>query len=194
MKNLIINKSAFPFYTDYWQQYFSRLSGEQCKEVLRIVCQFNQSGEQEKHNDFGVDMVANSIITNVVRDAKKREKRIMTSQCNGKLGGRPAKGEKPKKNQPKPKETQWVIDFEEFWENYNPVKTKDGMVVGKGSKKLAKIAYEKALKNYTVDQIFDGTQAYLLECHTNNRLTCQASVMLNQEKFVVETYKTLNVK
>lgn len=110
MKDLIINKSAFPFYTDYWQQYFSRLSGEQCKEVLRIICQFNQSGEQEKHQDFAVDMVANCIITNVIRDAKKREKRIAASQNNGSKGGRPPKSEKkPRKTDAKPKETQSVI-------------------------------------------------------------------------------------
>jgi len=110
MKDLIINKSAFPFYTDYWQQYFSRLSGEQCKEVIRIVCQFNQSGEQEKHDDFGVDMVANSIITNVIRDAKKREKRILASQGNGKLGGRPKAEKKPKTIESKPIKTQLVFN------------------------------------------------------------------------------------
>lgn len=155
-KDLIINKSAFPFYVDYWQQYFSRLSGGQCKEVLRIVCQFNLSGEQEKHEDFGVDMVANSIITNVIRDAKKREKRILASRENGEKGGRPAKKNprKPTGNPDKPtgfikptleevtlycQERKNKVDAQSWIDHY----TSNGWKVGKVTMKDWKAAVRK---------------------------------------------------
>lgn len=153
MKDLIINKSAFPFYTDYWQQYFSRLSGEQCKEVLRVVCHFNQFGEQEKHDDFAVDMVANSIITNVIRDAKKREKRIIASQNNGARGGRPSKTrtkpEKPDTPKVVKPTLQEIKDYcserknrvnpEKFFDHYES----NGWKVGKNSMKNWKAAVRK---------------------------------------------------
>lgn len=171
MKDLIINKSAFPFYTDYWQQYFSRLSGEQCKEVLRIVCQFNQSGEQEKHDDFGVDMVANSIITNVVRDAKKRERRILASRENGGKGGRPAK---PRRNPEKPKETQLVNDglqFESFWNLYNK----------KTSRADAEKKFKAALKKESFENIIAGVERYTKTRGTDSKFWKNPSTWLYQE-------------
>lgn len=94
----------------------------------------------------------------------------------------------------KKESTNCENNFEDFWKNYNPVKTSDGSIVERGSKKLAKIAYEKCLKKYSAEQIFSGTQQYLLDCHKNNRLTCHASTMLNQERFVIEKIETLDVK
>lgn len=153
LKSLITNKKGFPFYTDYWQQYFSRLSGEQCKEVLKLICNFALIGEQEVSQDFAVDMVANSIITNITRDALKREKRISASRENGKSGGRPkaskeAKAaedtlEKPKKKRPSLEEVKAYC--QERGNSVNPQKwfnhyESNGWKVGKNPMKNWKAA------------------------------------------------------
>lgn len=86
-------------------------------------------------------------------------------------------------------------DFEEFWESYMPIVTNDGKKVDKGSKKLAKISYAKARKIYDADTIYNGAAQYLADCYRNNRLSCQVSVCLNQERFINDfNAPTLQVK
>lgn len=77
-------------------------------------------------------------------------------------------------------------DFEEFWKAYTPIETKEGKKVDKGSKKLAKVSYMKLRKIYDADIIFNGAANYLVNCFENNRLSCQAVVFLNQERFLNE--------
>jgi hypothetical protein len=96
LKNEIINKSGFLIYTDYWEKYFSKMSGEQIKEVFKIIFCFNKTFEILKTDDLAVEMVVATIIDNIKRDAEKRFKQSIASKENGKLGGRP----KLKKNKP----------------------------------------------------------------------------------------------
>lgn len=100
LKNEIINKSGFLIYTDYWEKYFSKMSGEQIKEVFKIIFCFNKTFEILKTDDLAVEMVVATIIDNIKRDAEKRFKQSIASKENGKLGGRPKKA-KPKQNQSK---------------------------------------------------------------------------------------------
>lgn len=108
LKNEIINKSGFLIYTDYWEKYFSKMSGEQIKEVFKIVFHFNKTFEILKTEDLAVEMVISTIIDNIKRDAEKRFKQSIASKENGKLGGRPKKA-KPKKTKSK-KEANPIIE------------------------------------------------------------------------------------
>ena len=89
LKNQIINKSGFLIYTDYWEKYFSKMTGEQVKEVFKIIFNFNLTFEILKTNDLAIEMVVTTIIDNIKRDAIKRTKQSIASAKNGKLGGRP---------------------------------------------------------------------------------------------------------
>lgn len=73
--------------------------------------------------------------------------------------------------------------WEEFWNEYKPVKTKDGLVA-KGSKKLAEKKYRQLLaKGVKPEDILRGLRAYLTYCQNNGRLTCGVAVFLNQERW-----------
>ena len=109
IKKEIIGKAGFPLYVDYWDKYFSLMSGEQVKEVLEIVYHFNKTYEINQSKDLSVVMVVNTIVDNIKRDASKRLKQSRANRDNGKKGGRPIDDKKPKKIQSKPKETQLVI-------------------------------------------------------------------------------------
>lgn len=100
LKNEIISKAGFLLYTDYWEKYFSKMSGEQIKEAMSLVFHFNKTFEVLETNDLAVDMVVATIVDSLKRDAMKRMKQSIASRGNGKLGGRPRKNkedEKPKK-------------------------------------------------------------------------------------------------
>lgn len=74
--------------------------------------------------------------------------------------------------------------FERFWSSYTPVKTTDGRVVSKGSRKEAEAKYMKIVKSgANPDDILNGLRAYINDCQQNNRLTCGATVFLNQERW-----------
>jgi hypothetical protein len=124
LKNQIINKAGFLLYTDYWNKYFSKMTGEQVKEAFNIIFHFNTTFEVLKTNDLAVEMVIATIIDNIKRDASKRAKQSIASAENGKLGGRPKKKKKPKPNPEEPKETQSVL------EETNPIykKLSDGLL------------------------------------------------------------------
>ena len=73
--------------------------------------------------------------------------------------------------------------WEEFWNEYKPVKTKDGLVA-KGSKKVAEKKYKQLLaKGVKPEDILHGLRAYLAYCQNNGRLTCGVTVFLNQERW-----------
>lgn len=197
-----------------------KLSDEQAGKLFKAI-KFYQNNKKIPNLDLTLDLVFTPFLNQFIRDEENCKKTCEARRIAGGKGGKQkvanaskskqkvanladsdSKSDSDSKNKNdinisslrEVKKEQFEKDFEEFWEAYNPVKTKDGRIVDKGSKKLAKVAYEKALKKYTVDQIFEGTQEYLLDCYNNNRLTCQASVMLNQERFIVEKYQTLDVK
>lgn len=74
-------------------------------------------------------------------------------------------------------------EWEEFWNEYKPVKTKDGLVA-KGSKKIAEKKYKQLLaKGIKPEDILRGLRAYLAYCQNNGRLTCGVAVFLNQERW-----------
>lgn len=97
------------------------------------------------------------------------------------------------KSKQKELEKELEEDFEFFWNDYNPVETTEGRKVEKGSKKLAKISYMKVRKKYGAEEIYNGCQDYLVDCFKNNRLTCQVSVFLNQERFA-DDYNSITIK
>lgn len=101
LKNQIINKAGFLIYTDYWEKYFSKMTGDQVKEVFRVIFHFNATFEVLKTDDLAVEMVIATIIDNLKRDAIKRAKQAIASAENGKLGGRPKKEAKPKQTRSK---------------------------------------------------------------------------------------------
>ena len=151
-------------------------------------------------------------------DEQKYQVVLDRNKSNGSKGGRPMKEEtqanpenpvgfyEPKKGE-KEKETEketekelksktsnpLTEDFQKFWEDYTPVKVSDGRVVAKGSRKLAMIAYERARKKYSAEKIYEGAAKYLVNCYENNRLSCQAVVFLNQERFL-DDYQQTNLE
>jgi hypothetical protein len=95
------------------------------------------------------------------------------------------------------KEYKLIIEteFDEFWKSYTPVKTSSGKFVEKGSKKSAKEAFIKQRSIHSFDDIFNGCAQYLANCYRNDTLSCQASVCLNQERFLGDfNSQTLNVQ
>jgi hypothetical protein len=128
IKKEILGKAGFPIYVDYWDKYFSLMSGDQVKEVLEIVFHFNKTYEVKQSKDLSVVMVVNTIIDNLKRDGQKRIKKSKSSRGNGLLGGRPkkepkgAKPKKPKVTQGNPEEPNGLLipDFidVETWNNY----------------------------------------------------------------------------
>jgi len=200
LKNEIINKSGFLIYTDYWEKYFSKMSGEQIKEVFKIIFCFNKTFEILKTDDLAVEMVVATIIDNIKRDAEKRFKQSIASKENGKLGGRPKKA-KPKQNRSKTEANNSNVmenhniennskgveidtvktKFDEFWSFYTPVAGRDGKSVDKGNKADAKKSYEKAITlNFTHEKIMQALEFYLKECQKNARFTKHAVSWLNQ--------------
>lgn len=101
LKNQIINKAGFLIYTDYWEKYFSKMTGEQVKEVFKIIFHFNLTFEILKTDDLAIEMVVATIIDNIKRDTTKRAKQAIASAENGKLGGRPKKEAKKKQTKNK---------------------------------------------------------------------------------------------
>lgn len=102
IKKEIIGKAGFPLYVDYWEKYFSQMSGEQVKECLKIIFHFNTTFEVLRSDDLAINMVVITIIDNLKRDAQKRIKQSKASRGNGLLGGRPRKDEaKPKQTRSK---------------------------------------------------------------------------------------------
>jgi ribosomal protein S17 len=192
LKEIITSKAGFPFYTDYWKSYFCKMTGEQVKECLRIIFHFNETFEILESGDLAIEMVTTTIIGNIKRDAQKRTKQITANRDNGSKGGRPSKDLKPKKTQPNPNPTPNLLtkDFDKFWQDYTPVKVLNGKVVPKGSRKAAMIAYERARKNHSAEKIYEGAAKYLVNCYENNRLSCQAVVFLNQERFLDDYQQT----
>lgn len=118
LKNQITNKAGFLIYTDYWEKYFSKMTGEQVKEVFKIIFHFNLTFEILKTDDLAIEMVVATIIDNIKRDATKRAKQAIASAENGKLGGRP-KNEAKKKQKRSKKEANPIIESE--LESINPV-------------------------------------------------------------------------
>lgn len=145
LKNQIINKAGFLIYTDYWEKYFSKMTGEQVKEVFKIIFHFNLTFEILKTNDLAIEMVVATIIDNIKRDAIKRAKQSIASAENGKLGGRPKKQEKVKPTTEKPEDNHRIS------KETNPIykKLSDGLLFvleAKLQRKLSSRNWEDEIK------------------------------------------------
>ena len=66
LKNQITNKAGFLIYTDYWEKYFSKMTGEQVKEVFKIVFHFNLTFEILTTDDLAVEMVVGAWVVGLV--------------------------------------------------------------------------------------------------------------------------------
>ena len=74
--------------------------------------------------------------------------------------------------------------FDRFWAAYTPVCCSDGRMVPKGSKKETRAKFDKYIKaGVKADDIIDGAKKYLASCQANDRLSCGATVFLNQERW-----------
>lgn len=74
--------------------------------------------------------------------------------------------------------------FEEFWEHYTPVRTRDGGFVAKGNKKACKKKYIKILREgEDHGSIMQHLAEYLTYCRENNVKSCGAEVYLNQGRY-----------
>ena len=93
------------------------MTGEQVKEVFKIIFHFNSTFEVLKTDDLAIEMVVATIIDNLKRDAMKRAKQSIASAENGKLGGRPRKEAKRKQKGSKKEANQ----IESELESINPV-------------------------------------------------------------------------
>ena len=107
IKEEILQKAGFPIYQDYWDKYLKKLSGDQVKEVFRIVFHFSSTYEIEESDDLAVEMVISTIIDNLKRDALKRSKQSKANRDNGKKGGRPKKANE---TQDKPNKPNGLLD------------------------------------------------------------------------------------
>ena len=67
--------------------------------------------------------------------------------------------------------------FEEFWAKYIPVHT------SKGPKKTAQDKFTRLTKTVNADEIIQGMERYIAECHKNNCYTKSATTFLNQEQW-----------
>jgi hypothetical protein len=169
IKKEIIGKAGFPLYVDYWEKYFSEMSGEQVKECMKIIFHFNSTFEVPRSDDALVRIVVNTVIDNVKRDAHKRIKQSKASRGNGKLGGRPKKKITQKNpKEPSPDTTQ---QFNEFWDKYNHKK----------SRPSASNAFAKALKSTSFDTIMSGVNRYVDSRGVEDTYWKHPATWLNQQ-------------
>jgi len=158
--------------TEFWNEFFDRYS----KDSLA-----------SKINDLLIDgsLMAHQLYIN---NNNNKDKNIN----KGGMGEKPETVKTPKRfSSPTP--NPLTEDFEKFWEDYTPVKVSDGKVIAKGSRKTALIAYERARKKHGAEKIYEGAAKYLVNCYENNRLSCQAAVFLNQERFL-DDYEQTNLE
>lgn len=191
IKKEIIGKAGFPFYVDYWEKYFLKMNGDQIKEVLDIVFNFNKTCEIKQAQDLAVEMVVTTIIDNIKRDAEKRLKQSKASKKNGRKGGRPKlykeilANNKAIDNENKDIKEKKELQFSEFWEEYKPIHT------NKGSKEKAKNLFIKSLKDNSCEKILNGLKKYMKHCHSGKVYTKQAEVWLKNKGWLDE-YETKN--
>jgi hypothetical protein len=184
LKNQIINKAGFLIYTDYWEKYFSKMTGEQVKEVFKIIFHFNLTFEVLKTSDLAIEMVVTTIIDNIKRDASKRAKQAIASAENGKKGGRGKKKEIPTNVGTNGvtktiKQQNIENNFNEFWNFYTPVCAKDGTYTNKGSKQKAFKSYIKARNKFDHNKIMDCLKLYLEDCQKRGGYTKHVVSWLN---------------
>ena len=183
IKKEIIGKAGFPLYADYWDKYFCQMSGDQVKECLKIIYHFNKTFEVLESKDLAITMVINPIIDNLKRDAAKRIKQSKANKENGKKGGRPTEKKPKSESQDKPQQpNDENLQFENFWQAYIPVRTKDGFIQ-KGSKQKAEVAFNKAIKKNSFDKIMQALESYLRYCSENQRFTKNVVTWLNDANF-----------
>lgn len=167
LKEIITSKAGFPFYTDYWKSYFSKMTGEQVKECLKIIFHFNETFEILESGDLAIEMVITTIIGNIKRDAEKRTKQITANKNNGSKGGRPPKDSKPKVIQPVVEKEQ----FESFWNFYGK----------KLSRPDAEKKFKSALKKDTFENIIDGVARYIKSRGDDSKYWKHPSTWLHNE-------------
>jgi len=92
-----MDKTNFILYKDY-QSHVELLSDEQAGKLFKAIFKY-VDGRQEVELDGMTSMAFSFIKASLERDLVKYKKRVVASQENGKLGGRPSK---PNPNQDKP--------------------------------------------------------------------------------------------
>jgi hypothetical protein len=192
-------RDSFIFYRSFFEAV-KPLEKEQKADVLEAICAYALDGNLIELQ--GVSKGFFTLIkpqldanrrkwTNGCKEKSKPEakykQQIIKDEANPKQ-----KISKPEANVNENEECKLVIinvneKFNIFWENYKPVKTSDGRIVNKGDKKIAQKSFDRQISKHSFDIIFSGLERYLLDCQKNNIPTCQASVFLNQERFLRES-------
>jgi len=212
------NRPAFLLYKSFYSPV-KHLKDDELGLLFRALFDY-QNGLEIKDLPPQIGMAFAFFKNQFDLDEQKYQVVLERNKSNGSKGGRPKKeetqanpenpvgcyeprkGDKEKEKE-KEKETEKELksktsnplteDFEKFWEDYTPVKVSDGKVVPKGSRKTALIAYERARKKHGAEKIYEGAAKYLVNCYQNNRLSCQAVVFLNQERFL-DDYQQTNLE
>ena len=212
------NRPAFLLYKSFYSPV-KHLKDDELGLLFRALFDY-QNGLEIKDLPPQIGMAFAFFKNQFDLDEQKYQVVLERNKSNGSKGGRPKKeetqanpenpvgfyeprkGDKEKEKE-KEKETEKELksktsnplteDFEKFWEDYTPVKVSDGKVVPKGSRKTALIAYERARKKHGAEKIYEGAAKYLVNCYQNNRLSCQAAVFLNQERFL-DDYQQTNLE
>lgn len=166
--------------------YF-KYAGELKKENVCQRCKY--FGNLEKFNQMIFklfDEIDGNLINkswlseiNGIKEVSKKRKEIAEArwEANAK------KIKKPKITQDNPQEPNGLnSQFENFWQAYIPVKTKDGFIQ-KGSKQKAEIAFNKAIKKNSIDKIMKALESYLKYCSENQRFTKNVVTWLNDANF-----------
>ncbi len=119
---------SFVLYDDYFE-LIKFLTVKQRGELITMIFQYAETGEEMKHDDTAVRIVFSTIRMAMDRDREKYIQRCEANKENGKKGGRPKKIEKTERFFEKPKkpynenendnENDNEIDIENGGENEN---------------------------------------------------------------------------
>lgn len=211
-QNLSDKKPSFLLYKSFYDP-IKDLTDEDFGKLLRAIFNF-QIDRTEIELPANLKMAFGFFKNQFLVDEVKYELIVERNAINGSKGGRGKKKNQTNPKNPvglkKPKKAdieketgigkiskdignELEIDskdsqelFDIFWQYYTPIKINSGKFVEKGSKKVAQIAFDKTLNDYRFEDILQGLKQYLIHCKQNDTLSCQASVFLNQERFLNE--------
>jgi len=211
------NRDSFIFYRSFYEA-IQDLPKENQLELYNAIAQYSLNFEDPQLNGLSntiFKLIKPQLDANNKRfiNGQKGAEHGKKGAEHGKKGGRPRKEttlnikNNPPKNPPNNNvnvnennnvnnnDNKLIVQnenhFDEFWQNYFPVRTSNGMT-SKGSKDMANTEYKKLLKVYTHDQIIEATKKYLKFCQENNQKTKMVYGFLkhNFEEFAKDDCKT----
>lgn len=178
-----------------WVGILSYLSEKEKSDILEAIIKY--PSDTEISSMFWIDTIKPDLdeqyskFLNICdirgRSAKTYwgEHKLSISSTNDKHKDNLLKDKDKDKDKVKDKEDN-IYDnkFEEFWNYYTPIKSKDGRFVVKGNKKSCKEKFIKLIKQgEKYETIISGLEQYLKYCQNNGVCSCGAEVFLNQRRW-----------